>query len=263
MLRKLIVAICIAGSLTIGLKARETSDVSALLRKMTSPSWTVRRGAFEQSSRLFAAGNLAPDAADELREGIVNLLALENQRMPGANLNSEEHSEYYAELIDYVSRLNDERAIPALLGASCTGGMAIRGAARFGARALDPTLKEVLSGSSQRAHCAIYVLQKLLEVHTFKDRASLERIRDALGTSLHSPDHWVRQAAVWAVLFLDDREEFVPILKDIAEHDPYKRRGQAENGTASDGYPVRKLAASVLHDIAEHTPPPVDKGVAK
>jgi hypothetical protein len=57
--------------------------------------------------------------------------------------------------------------------------------------------------------------------------------------------------------YLEDREEFVPALKEIEKHDPYKLPGQPmEDGTIGDRYSVRLIAGLVLQRILNHEPLP-------
>ena len=264
------------GSFAVAQSVNTTdADVSSTLARMKSQNWTDRDKAFGESVRLLASRNLAPDDADRLRLGIIDLLSTENSEnrvletdeaaaaVPESDdTDSEEVSEYYASLIDYVAQLGDERAIPALLGATHTGYMAVRGVARFGYKALDPTLEQVKSKDPHLASGALLVIQQLLEWHTIRDPNSKLRIKRALRTALQSPDSIVRKVAIYAIEYLDDREEFVPMLKDIAEHDPYKLQGLSlRDGTVGDIYFVREAAAELLRKIANHTPPVVDRGV--
>ena len=159
-----------------------------------------------------------------------------------------------------MAALRDERAIPALLGAAPTGGMATQGVARFGRKALDAVLEQVKSPNSDLASGAIFVLRDMLEFRTVNDPDSHLRIKNALRSALASPDSIVRSSAVGAIEFLDDREEFVAVLKDLAEHDPDKLAGQPLfDGTIGDAYFVRQIAKRLLRSIASHEPPAVDQ----
>ena len=163
-----------------------------------------------------------------------------------------------------MADLKDERAIPALLAAAPTGGMAIRGVARFGKKALDAVLDRLRAGMKSLAYGAVFVLAKMLEFRTVSHPDSHLRIKNALRSSLDVAYSNVRFSAVGAIEYLDDREEFVPMLKDLAEHDPYKLAGQPlYDGTIGDAYFVRQIAERVLRSIANHEPPVVDHGVER
>jgi len=60
--------------------------------------------------------------------------------------------------------------------------------------------------------------------------------------------------------YLGDRREFVPILQDIAEHDPYKSPYNLGGGSEEDQYRVRRRARLLLRKIANNEQPVVDKG---
>jgi len=255
---------------------------------------TERSKAFDEAATLLASGKLPAADVDNLKLGLIQLLVTENNeiqsliaernrsvRTAGATgqspasqrsadetadeaapsgTESEDLSEYYPELIGTVAALRDERAIPALLGAAPTGGMATRGVARFGRKALDAVLEQVKSQDSELASGAIFVLRDMLEFRTANDPDSRLRIKNALRSALASPDSGVRYSAVGAIEYLDDREEFVPTLKDLAEHDPDKLAGQLLfDGTIGDAYFVRQIAKRLLLSIANHEPPAVDK----
>ena len=261
-------------------------NVSRALDGMKSTAWAERSKAVDEAAALLASGKSLASDLDDLRLGLIQLLATENkERKPASDAAgqslanqrtadetedetalsgtwSEDRSEYYAGLIGTVAGLADERAIPVLLAAASTGGMAIRGVARFGKKALDPVLDQVKSQDSYLASGAVFVLAKMLEFRTVRDPDSHLRIKNSLRWALSSPDGGVRDVAVFAIEYLDDREEFVPILKNLAEHDPYKLGGQPLfDGTVGDLYFVRDHAKRVLRSIANHEPPTVDKGL--
>ncbi len=175
----------------------------------------------------------------------------------------EEESDYYSVLIGFVANLNDERAIPALLGAANTGGSATRGVARFGKRALDPTLVQVKSANADLAEGALWVIRDMLEFRLVSDPESHLRIKDALRSALRSSEFGVRVSAMGAIEYLDDRDEFVPLLKEVAEHDPVKIAGQRPDDGGDNGefYPARFDARRLLRKIANHEQPPIDRGL--
>jgi HEAT repeat protein len=232
---------------------------------MKSPTWTERKKAFEDATDPAGAEKRTTSDADRLRLAVIQLLITENNdKIPAADeRDGEENSEYYSSLIDEVAHLRDERAIPALLGAVMTGGMAIRGVAQFGEKALGPTLAQVNGRDFRQASGAVYVLQKMVEMRTANDNQSHLRIKKALRAAIGSPDSGVRQAAIFAIEYLDDREEFVPILKDLAERDSYKLAGQpSTDGTTADFYVVREHATKLLRKIANHEQPVIDQRVS-
>jgi hypothetical protein len=261
--------------------------VSGVLDRMKSASWSERCSAFGEATELLAPGKASPSDAGRVRIGIIQLLINENNgglKEPEAtqptspNAGSaekptdegygegygEDKSEYYAGLIGFVADLNDERAIPALLGAAGTGGMATRAVARFGKKAIDPTLAQVKSQDSDRASGALFVIRQMLKMRTISDPDSHIRIKNILRSTLASPEYRLRENAMSAIEYLDDREEFVPTLQDIAEHDTYKSAyssGNGENGKDAQ-YLVRRRAQLLLGKISNREQPAVDRGVS-
>jgi hypothetical protein len=236
--------------------------------------------AFYDAVTLLEADKRSASEIDRLRRGLIRLLTTENDLAespeklarrstviedeketsdgtlpPGAW--SEERTEYYAELIGSVAALDDERAIPVLLAVATSGGMAAQGVARFGTKALDAVLEQANGPDSKLAEGALFVIKQMLNLRTVHDAASLSRIKNALRTALASSDPGRRDSAVYAIEFLADREEFVPMLKQLAEHDPAKLSGQPlDDGGVGDLYFVRYNAKRVLDSIAKHEPLP-------
>lgn len=267
---RLIISACVflVASFAQGQQASPSeSTVSSALARMNSASWTERRTAFEQAVELSTSVNLHPNDADRLRLGFFQLLIRESngglkepENVPAEDYGEgygEDKSEYYASLIGFVADLNDERAIPALLSAAGTGGMATRAVAGFGKKALDATLKQVNSGDSDKATGALFVVREMLKMRTINDPDSHLRIKTALRSALASPEYRVRENAMWPIEYLDDREEFVPMLQVLAERDPYKSPHAIATGDNGGGnqYPVRQHAQLLLRKIANHEQP--------
>lgn len=240
------------------------STVSNALDGMKSPKWRQRMQSFGEASGLMASAGTNPRDADRLRLGIIQLLATENsdKAVPADEAEGEEQGEYYTGLIAFVGDMGDERAIPALLGASGTGGVATRAVARFGKKALDPTLAQVHGKDPRLADDALFVIRDMLEFGLVTDPQSLLRIRNAVRSALDAEDSGLRDTAVCLVEYLDNREEFVPKLKDIAEHDPAKLPNQPKaDGSVGDFYFVRASAIRSLQQIKNHERPPIDRGL--
>jgi len=222
-----------------------------------------REKAFGDAVELLQLTTRTEDA-DRLRLGIIQLLDIENQDKTPARSEAEgeSHGEFHAGLIGYVGHMGDERAIPALLGAAGTGGMATRAVARFGKKALDPTLARITGKDADLASDALFVLRDMLEFRLISDAESLLRIKGALRLALGSPAWQVRDGAMAAIEYLEDRQEFVPMLKELADHDPFKIPSQPKgDGTVGDHYFVRQGAARLLLKIENHERPVVDSGL--
>ncbi len=258
------------------LSAQQTTGphptVSGVLQGMKSPKWGQRAEAFGEAVELLASSDTSPKDADQLRLGIIQLLVHEDNGglkephdLPAENYGEgygEDTAEYYAGLVEFVASFNDERAIPALLGAAGSGGMATRAVARFGKKALAPTLAQMKSEDPDSASGALSVIRDMLEFRLVGDLESHLQIKNALRLVLASPEYRVREDAMWTIEYLDDKQEFVPILKDIAERDPYKSLyNLGGGGSGEDQYPVRRAARLLLGKIANHEQPIVDKGL--
>lgn len=256
--------------------------VSRLLQGMKGPKWAQRADAFGKATELLASPGTSSKDANRLRLGIIQLLVHENNgglddtgdqteqgSANGADVaetdeggEGDQESEYYAELIGFVGSMDDERAIPALLGASTTGGMATRAVARFGKKALGPTLAQALGQDPHLAEGALFVVRDMLEFGLVTDSDSHQRIKNTLRSALASRGEGVREIAVAVVEYFPGREEFVPALQDLAQRDPYQLVGRADDGQDNGKiYPVRRAARILLQQIAKRERPVVDKGL--
>jgi hypothetical protein len=252
----------------------DSSKLSDILARMKTGDLHTQKVAFDdliaqinsetagtraQSEALSKFFSLHPEQADQVKLGLIQLLSQENyyfieSKNPPPDSHAEDDvSNHYAELIDTVSSLNDDRAIPALAGALTTGGMAQRGLLKYGDKALDPVLKQLTSPDGLVRASALGMVVEVLEGHN--DPRSHARVKELLQASLADPGSVVRAKAVWEIDCLDDRQDFLPILEKVAKTDPEKFPGRADDGGDADGfYPVRYDARRVLHHIQNNKP---------
>jgi hypothetical protein len=191
--------------------------------------------------------------------GLIQLLSTENyyfiesKNPPTDDHEEDDVSEHYAELIDTVSSLHDERAIPALAGAITTGGMAQRGLLKYGDKALGPVVEQMKSPDALVRASALGMAITILQRHN--DFASHARIKEILRASVADSGSVVRTKAVWEIDCLNDRQDFVSILEKLAKTDPQKLPGKADDGGDGDEfYPVRFDARRVLRHIQNNQP---------
>ena len=110
---------------------RTQPSVSSVVGQMKATTWSQRSDAFDQAVKLLDSAETTKSDVDRLRLSIVQLLIHENNgglkepdNVGPENYNEgygEDKAEYYAGLISFVAEINDERAIPALLGAGRLG----------------------------------------------------------------------------------------------------------------------------------------------
>ena len=248
----------------------EAVKVTDALARMKSADWIERYKGFEEANALLESSQGDARGKGELRLALIHLLVTETAaaKNPRTIVNDddrerESYSSYFGDLIGAVADLKDARAIPALLAVADTGGMATRGIAHFGKAALDPVLNQVAGKDTHFADGALFVIRDMLEYRTVSDSESLARIKNALRSALASPDQLVRMSAISAIEYLDEREEFVPLLTNLASSDPYKIQGQVATDGQDNGevYPVRRRARILLVKIANHEAPIIDRGV--
>src|SRR6266700_2966445 len=218
-------------------RTNRAHKLSAIFARMEAPDRPRREAAFEdllkflpsndnvesdgQPSASFLTQNT--DEAKLVRGALIRLLITENNprrvepsglakpttETQGSDANAEgSEDEYYPELIGIVADFDDERAIPALLGAADTGGMATRGVARYGKKALGQVLEQATGPDPSLASGALFIIRDMLEFRLVSDPDSLLKIRNTLGSALARREFQVRESSVWAIEYLSDREEF-------------------------------------------------------
>ena len=246
------------------------AKVSDVLARMKSADLSGRERAFDDMMGLLyegehpdtasgPAGPLGkffarhPDQADPVKLGLIQFLASSNDLfVAGKNATpetyTENNSEHYAQLIDAVASLDDERTIPVLVGAMTTGGIAQRGLLKYGDKALGPVMEELHNQDPVVRSAALGLSITLLNKQN--DPASHKRIVDLIRSSLTDPSSVVRSHAVREIGCVADRQEFIPALENIAQTDPQKLPGKALDGGDGGGvYPVRYAARQTLRDI--------------
>jgi hypothetical protein len=198
-----------------------------------------------------------PDQGDQIKLGLVHLLATENHlfiqdKNPPADAYTDDDLEHYKQLVYTVASLNDERVIPVLVGAMTTGGIAERGLLKYGEAALGP-LREALTSSDALVRArALGISLTILKQK--KDPASHAQVLSLINKSLKDPALVVRGHAVQEIDCLDDRKDFVSVLEQIAKNDPDQLLGKALDGGDGDQfYPVRADARRALRDIQSNT----------
>jgi len=239
--------------------------VSTILERMKSPDLAGRSKAFDDANELLASGKSTPDDVDRLRVGIIQLLIAENARinLPDEELSKQaarttgcgngtdncecDESEYYPSLIATVAGFNDERAVPALVGAMPWASDAAGALLRFGDKAVGPILDQL---KSRNALLRVSALSMAISMEGQNELVSPPRIKEMLRSALADPVAVVRSHAVNEIACLDDRKEFVPVLERLAKSDPEHWRGREDDGVDGDHfYPVRLYARRALREI--------------
>jgi hypothetical protein len=144
-----------------------------------------------------------PDKADQVKLALIELLKEENHSFietknpPPDSHDEDDVGEYYAALVDTVSSLNDERAIPAVVGAMTTGGMAERGVLKYGDKALEPVMEQFKSSDALVRASALEMATAILEEKNVPAAHAL--VLNLLRVSLKDPGAVVRTQAVWEI----------------------------------------------------------------
>jgi HEAT repeat protein len=242
--------------------------VTSTVEAMKSQDSTKRSAAFEAATEMLASGKLRPDETDQLKLGIILLLVAENTRInlpdgekvkPAATKrdcgngtdncegSGEGDEDYYPSLIATVAGFNDERAIPALVGAMPYSSDATGALLKFGEKAVEPILDQL---KSRNALLRTSALSMAVTMEGRNASVSPTRIREMLRSALADPVAVVRSHAVKEISCLPDRQDFVPALDKLAKTDPVHWKGREDDGVDGDQfYPVRVDARRALREI--------------
>ena len=191
-----------------------------------------------------------PEQADRVKLGLIQLLKADNVDFQGGapGAYTEDDTNHYAEVVNVVSSLRDERAIPVLVGAMATGGMAQQAIFEYGDKALAPVLERLKSSDPLVQSQALMMGFALLAERG--DPASQAQIRELILAYVKGPLEPSRRIAVQEIDCLDDRQNFIPLLEEIAKTDPEKQAGKPlDGGDNNQFYPVRYDARRVLRHI--------------
>jgi HEAT repeat protein len=246
-------------------RAEQPSDaINQYLAGFDSAGWEGRSSAFYDllklgsGDRSYVAGPVrdiveraSPAEAEMLKLALIKLLDKENEVVEGYKRTGlhfgEEYSNYYGDLIAAVTTLKDPRSMNALLGAITTGGMVEQTLAAFAPTSLSPVLERCKEKDPETRVAAIFVLTDMLEPQNYQ-RVKPYRltVKRTLLEALKDPLPAVRSAAVSALAVLGDTD-VIPVVRDLAEHDPAYLPEKADTGGYL--YLVRPEAKKALAEL--------------
>jgi hypothetical protein len=232
--------------------SQDSSKLSAMLSRLESNDMETREDAFDElraeigidsgngNTEVILSDFLTknPSQADRVKVDLIRMLAFEN----------ENPTDNYPEVINAVASLNDERAIPALVGAIDTGQIAIQGVVKYGNKALETLFARLNDPDARLRGTAVSTSITILARKD--DGASRLRIKNIIDTALKDSDMSVRLSATAQIACLDNRLEFKQLLQQLAQNDP--GRINWKDGTTT--YPVRYAASDALKDIQNKKP---------
>ncbi len=130
-----------------------------------------------------------PEQADRVTLGLINLLQsyddtfMDRRTAPGTY--TENDTEHWAQAIDMVASLDDDRAIPALVGAMTTGGMASAAVGKYGQKALGRVLSQLNNPDPLVRSTAVSTAITILRMKN--DPGSQAQILGLLRTAISRP----------------------------------------------------------------------------
>lgn len=277
---RLVICLCSALMLSTQVSAQSPpaldSKVADILARMGGNDLHNREAAFHDMTALIHEGRKGaaesdqaaafarffkehPEQADKVKVGLIELLKADNADFQAANVPpgtyTEQDMEHYAKVVNVASSLNDERAIPALVNAMSTGGMAQQAILQSGDKALGPVLEQLKHQPDLNSASDVLAQASALEMSFAllskrDDPSSQAQTKELILSYVKAPSGATRRIAVQEIGCLEDRDSFVPLLQEIAKTDPQKFPGRAFDGVDTDGfYPVRYDARRVLRDI--------------
>jgi len=257
------------------------SKVSTILDRLNGNDLHTREAAFNDMMTLIGEGQkqtaepdraaaLArffkqhPEHADRIKLGLIQLLKADNADFQGENTPpgtcTEHDMEHYAEVVNVVSSLDDERAIPVLVNAMTTGGMAQQAIFQYGDKALAPVLEQLKRQPDPNSVSDLLAQASALQMSFALlakrgDPTSQAQIRELILAYVKAPSGATRRIAVQEIDCVDDRQNFVPLLTEISKTDPQKLSGKPlDGGDNNQFYPVRADARRVLRHLQNNMP---------
>lgn len=218
-------------------QARVNAGQQRRLQNFRSKSWKIRSQAF---NGIVAEGL----TTDNVKVGVMELLATENAFVRSRQTLAEAYFDYYIDVISQVADLNDSRSLDALLGSMTTGHIATRGIARLGRVALTPVIVRLDNGNVHVRQAAAVVLSEMLE-RVPDDGVARKEIRSALFKAASDEYPYVRISAIEGIAKIGDAEALA-LLHKIAVEDTYDA---SVHGGDRGVYPVREAARSLLLEV--------------
>ncbi len=242
--------------------------IDAILREMKSEAWQTRSSALYRLLGL-GGGDISyvpeplhnllrkvPHQADQIKVALIQLLEKENLKVEshakaGTHF-GEDYSNYYGDVISAVSSLNDIRSMNAMLGAMTTGGMAERALASFAPVSIGPVIEKLHDRNLEVRLAALYVLIEMVKPeYSLKVQPYRSKIKGIFLRAVKDPNPNVRDDGVIGLGILGD-VDVIPILEDMAKHDPAFLPGEGEGGT--NLYFVRHGARLALAQLKGKAP---------
>lgn len=282
---RFVLCLCSALMLSMQVTAHQSasldSKVANVLARISGRDMQKRKAAFNDMMALIYEGKKGtaesghadalaaffkqhPDQADGVKLGLIQLLKADNADFQDKNTPpgtyTEDDMEHYAEVVNVVSSLNDERTIPVLVSAISTGGIAQRALFQYGDKALAPVLEQLKRQPDPNSVSDLLAQASALQMSFALlakrgDSTSQAQIRELILAYVKAPSGATRRIAVQEIDCVDDRQNFVPLLEEIAKTDPQKLGGKPlDGGDNNQFYPVRADARRVLRHIQNNEP---------
>lgn len=238
------------GVKTASLVAQETCAVEEILMLLESSNQREVNRGLSRLSEFAGDGcglfRVRPECAesDRIRTALITLLNQESQKEP---VQGEGHAEFIDHLITLVASLDDDRAMPLLMGRYFGVNSSVQCfiAAR-GEQTLDTVLTMLdIKGYPGKPITAVRILGIMLKPKTegFVARGATKTLIIERLTNLakNSSDSGIRRTSVRAVSQSRDKQ-LIPLITFISENDPYFRL--QKDGTKY--FPVREEAKQAL-----------------
>jgi hypothetical protein len=229
-------------------RAELPSDaINQYITEFNNAGWEARSSAFYELLRLGVGDRsyvarpvrdiierASPADADKLKLALIQLLEKENQVVEGYKRTGghfgEDYSNYYGDVIAAVTALRDPRSMNAMLGALDTGGMAVETLASFAPASLGPLLSRLRDQDSTTRMFVLETLCQMLAPENYdKVKAQRLEIKRAFLDAVRDPAPVVRSIGARGLGLLGDPDS-IPILRDLAEHDPAYLPEKADTG---------------------------------
>jgi hypothetical protein len=216
------------------------------LKGLASDSWKERANAFDNLLSLAAQGDKplsvpesikiltarSADAREQLTAALVVALTKENALVEQENERilktgkgglSDEHNEFYGQLVQAVCSLQDPHAASPLLQIIDSGDMVVNTVASFGSIALPDAFKEFTQTNDGAKRAGLVLLfGKMLQPQNVEkvNQQDIVAIRNTLFHTASDGDYTVRLASVRGLGWLMNDAETTNFLHELALKDP-------------------------------------------
>ena len=225
----------------------KTAELEEWINSFEHPSWRERDKALDYGISKHLDDKRAQIA-------LMNRLKKETMLIKQKKVDEEGEGyfEYYMNLLEAVTKLDDKRIVPLLVDSfGIVGGNAVpEKLSEFGDYAAKHILQKLGNRNRDVRDDAVFALNKLLKKKTVTKKMRNQIKKELIIKATKDEDQFVRRSAIKGLEILSDKD-VIPIIKKIAKEDPYSIKIVK---TGRMKYPVRDAAKKALEKLKAKKP---------